>query len=200
MAKKIILAIIAIILIAFFAFNFFLNDTVDVYIDGENVSVTTNTLSGINSSGLNREICDFTVHVMNDTSSNITVLENGIKNICRDYGLENPKLTIDSSIGKNQIPVIVYVDGTSMLPTLRDGQKVLINKTHDIRPGDIVVAYSDEYGPVIKRVGEIDGNQVYLESDNKNVEYEYENGALYEIKGITTWVDLSQINGVAIAY
>ena len=200
MAKKIILAIIAIIIIAFFAFNFFLNDTVNVYIDGENVSVTTNTLPGVNSSGLNREICDYAIYVMNDTSSNITALKEGIENICRDYGMENPKVTIDSSIGKNQIPVIVHVDGTSMLPTLQDGQAVLINKTHDIQPGDIVVADSDEYGAVIKRVGEIDGSQVYLESVNKNVAYEYINGELYEIKGITTWVDISEINGVAIAY
>lgn len=200
MAKKIILAIIAIIIIAFFAFNFFLNDTVNVYIDGENVSVTTNTLPGVNSSGLNREICDYAIYVMNDTSSNITALKEGIENICMDYGMENPKVTIDSSIGKNQIPVIVHVDGTSMLPTLQDGQAVLINKTHDIQPGDIVVADSDEYGAVIKRVGEIDGSQVYLESDNKNVAYEYINGELYEIKGITTWVDISEINGVAIAY
>lgn len=200
MAKKIILAIIAIIIIAFFAFNFFLNDTVNVYIDGENVSVTTNTLPGVNSSGLNREICDYAIYVMNDTSSNITALKEGIENICKDYGMENPKVTIDSSIGKNQIPVIVHVDGTSMLPTLQDGQAVLINKTHDIQPGDIVVADSDEYGAVIKRVGEIDGSQVYLESDNKNVAYEYINGELYEIKGITTWVDISEINGVAIAY
>lgn len=200
MAKKIILAIIAIIIIAFFAFNFFLNDTINVYIDGENVSVTTNTLPGVNSSGLNREICDYAIYVMNDTSSNITALKEGIENICRDYGMENPKVTIDSSIGKNQIPVIVHVDGTSMLPTLQDGQAVLINKTHDIQPGDIVVADSDEYGAVIKRVGEIDGSQVYLESDNKNVAYEYINGELYEIKGITTWVDISEINGVAIAY
>lgn len=200
MAKKIILAIIAIIIIAFFAFNFFLNDTVNVYIDGENVSVTTNTLPGVNSSGLNREICDYAIYVMNDTSSNITALKEGIENICRDYGMENPKVTVDSSIGKNQIPVIVHVDGTSMLPTLQDGQAVLINKTHDIQPGDIVVADSDEYGAVIKRVGEIDGSQVYLESDNKNVAYEYINGELYEIKGITTWVDISEINGVAIAY
>ena len=200
MAKKIILAIIAIIIIAFFAFNFFLNDTVNVYIDGENVSVTTNTLPGVNSSGLNREICDYAIYVMNDTSSNITALKEDIENICRDYGMENPKVTIDSSIGKNQIPVIVHVDGTSMLPTLQDGQAVLINKTHDIQPGDIVVADSDEYGAVIKRVGEIDGSQVYLESDNKNVAYEYINGELYEIKGITTWVDISEINGVAIAY
>jgi hypothetical protein len=39
-----------------------------------------------------------------------------------------------------------------------------------------------------------------LVSDNKNVSYEYINGALYEIKGIETWVDVSDINGVVIDY
>ena len=201
MAKKIILAIIILIfVIAFFAFNFLGNDTVDIYMDGENVSVTTHTLSGANTEGLNSEICDYTIYVMNDTASNVTTLKNGIENICNNYGLKDPKVTIDSSIGENQIPVIVNVEGTSMLPTLQDGQKVLINKTHDIHVGDIVVADSDEYGGIVKRVGEIDGNQVYLESDNKNVEYKNMNGALYKIEGITTWVDISDINGVAIGY
>jgi signal peptidase I len=200
MAKKIILAAVILVLIAFFALNFFANDTVDIYLDGENVSVTTHTLSGVDTNGLNSEICDYAVSVMNDTTSNVTTLKNGIENICLAYGMENPKITIDSSIGENQIPVIVNVEGTSMLPTLQDGQKVLINKTHDIHVGDIVVADSDEYGGIVKRVGEIDGNQVYLESDNKNVEYKNVNGALYKIEGITTWVDISDINGVAISY
>lgn len=200
MAKKIILAMVMLILMAFFVFSFIGSDTVDIYIDGENVSVTTHTLQNINSQGMNSEICNYTIFIMNDTSSNITALKNGIEDICRNYGLENPKVTIDSSIGKNQIPIIVHVDGTSMLPTLQDGQTALVNKTHDIRVGDIVVANSDEYGGIIKRVGKIDGNQVYLVSDNKNVDYEYENGALYEVKGITTWVDISKINGVVISY
>ena len=83
-----------------------------------------------------------------------------------------------------------------MLPTLQDGQSVLLNKTHDIHVGDIVVAESDEYGGIIKRVDQINGNDVHLISDNKEVSYEYINGVLYEVKGITTWVDISDINGV----
>ena len=87
-----------------------------------------------------------------------------------------------------------------MLPTLQDGQTVLLNKTHDIQVGDIVVADSDEYGGIIKRVDQIDGDNVHLISDNKNVSYEYIHGTLYEIKGITTWVDISDIGGVVIDY
>ena len=99
-----------------------------------------------------------------------------------------------------KIPVMMYVDGTSMLPTLHDGQHVLVNKTHNIHVGDIVVANSKEYGGIVKRVGDIQGDSVYLISDNKEVTYEYINGVLYEKSGIKTWVNISDINGVVISY
>ena len=119
---------------------------------------------------------------------------------CYEYGLDNVKINVDSIIGSNQIPVVIHVNGTSMLPTLQDGQKVLINKTHNIHIGDIVVANSSEYGGIIKRVGDIKGNSVFLQSDNKKISYEYINGKLYKISGISTWVDISDINGVVIDY
>lgn len=200
MAKKVILAVIAVVIIAFFALMIFGTDSVDIYIDGENVTVTTNTLSNIDKSSLSRDICDYTLNVMNDTTTDVETYKHGISDICSNYDLENIEINLDSAIGKNQIPVIVYVDGTSMLPTLQDGQKVLLNKTHNIHVGDIVVADSDEYGGIIKRIGEIDGDEVYLVSDNKQVSHEYINGVLYEIKGITTWVNIDDINGVAISY
>lgn len=200
MAKKIILAVIIVILIAVFALIFFVNDTVDVYIDGENVTVTTNTLTNIDKNSLSHDICDYTLDVMNDTTTNIDTYKHGISDICSSYGLDDVEINLDSSIGENQIPVIVHVDGTSMLPTLQDGQIALLNKTHDVHVGDIVVADSDEYGGIIKRVGDIQGDEVYLVSDNKQVSHEYINGVLYEIKGITTWVNINDINGVVIAY
>lgn len=200
MARKVILILLILIFISLFVILFINSDSVDVYIDGENVSVETHTLSNINTKKLNVQICDLTLDIMNDTTTNVTTLKNKIGKICQHYGMQNPEITIDSSIGENQIPVIIYVDGTSMLPTLKDGQSVLINKTQNIHEGDIVVAQSDEYGGIIKRVDEINGNKVHLVSDNKNISYEYINGILYEIKGITTWVDISDINGVVIDY
>lgn len=200
MAKKIILAIFIIIILSIFAFNLISKETVDVYIDGENVSVSTHTMANINSKSLNGEICDYTLDAMNDSASNITTLYYGIKDICTRHGLKNPEINIDSSLGKNQIPIIAYVCGTSMNPTLKDGQSVLVNKTKNIHVGDIVIANSQEYGGIIKRVGEINDNRVHLESDNKNVDFEYINGTLYELKGISPWVDLSEINGVVIDY
>ena len=200
MAKKYILALIILILIAFFAFNYIETTSVDIYNDGENVSVTTHSISGIDTESLNKDICDYTINVMNDTTSDFSDYENGVKDICIRYGLDDVKINIDSSIGENQIPVIVNVDGTSMLPTLQDGQKVLVNKSHDVNVGDIVVAESDEYGGIIKRVDDIEGDSIHLVSDNKDVSYEYINGNLYEIKGISTWVDISDIGGVVIQY
>lgn len=200
MAKKIILALIILILIIFSGIIFLGNNTVDVYNDGENVTVETTTFSDIDKHRLNKEICNYTLDVMNNTNTSISTYRHGIEDICRQYGLENVKINIESSIGPNQIPIIVTVDGTSMLPTLQDGQTVLLNKTHDIHVGDIVVAESDEYGGIIKRVDQIKGNEVHLISDNKGISYEYINGVLYEVSGITTWVDISDINGVVIRY
>lgn len=200
MAKKYILAllIIIIIVLAFFMINN--NNTVNVYIDGENVSAETHSLSDTDLKEFNSKVCDLTVNVMNNTTANVSTLRNDIECLCEDYGLKNPKISIDSSIGADQIPVIITVDGISMLPTLVDGQQVLLNKTHDIHVGDIVVAESDEYGGIIKRVDEIKGDSVHLISDNNSTSYEYIDGVLYEIEGIETWVDISDINGVIIDY
>lgn len=200
MAKKIVLAVIILFLVLFGAFLLFGGNTVDVYIDGENVTVETHTFSDADTAGLNAEICDVTTSAMNDTQTDAVALKNKIYTLCNEYGLDNAEISIDSSLGPDQIPVIIYVDGTSMLPTLKDGQTVLVNKTHDVHVGDIVTADSDEYGGIIKRVDEINGNKIHLVSDNKEVSYEHINGALYEIKGISTWVDISDINGVVIDY
>lgn len=200
LVKKIILVLIILIIIVCSFIFLFDNNSVDVYIECDEIAVESHTFSSIDTTSLNTEICDLTLNVMNNTTSNITTLKDNITNICNEYGLDDVTINVDSIIGSNQIPVKAYVDGNSMFPTLKDGQSVIFNKTHDIHVGDIVVAESSEYGGIIKRVGEIDGNSVYLVSDNKDVSYEYINGAIYEVKGITTWVDISDINGVVIDY
>lgn len=200
MAKKIILALVIIAFIVILGFAFFVNDSVDIYLDGQNVTVSTHTLSNIDKNSLNKAICNYSTVMMQNTTENITTYKNTVNEICSQYGLEDAEITVDSSLGENQIPVMVTVDGTSMLPTLQDGQRVLINKTHNVNVGDIVVANSSEYGGIIKRVSEIDGNSIHLVSDNKEISYENIAGTLYEIKGVNTWVDISDINGVVISY
>ncbi len=87
-----------------------------------------------------------------------------------------------------------------MYPTLNDGQTVIVEKTKNIKVGNMVVANSSEYGVIIKRVSDIKGDKVYLTSDNTNVENEYRNGVLYQTKGITTWVNTNDIYGVVVKY
>lgn len=176
---------------------FISNPTVDLYIDGENI---TCTIDRPFSEELNEEICKYALDSMNNISSNVSSLESGIKEICRENGLGEVNVNIKSPYGDNQFPVIYQVEGDSMEPTLQDGQTILVNKTKDIKVNDIVVANSPEYGNIVKRVDNIEGNSIHLVSDNKKVDYNIINGMIYESRGITTWVDLSNIYGVVEAY
>lgn len=69
---------------------------------------------------------------MNQPNTNIDTLKSGIHDICLSHGLDTSNINIDSSLGENNVPVIFQVDGTSMLPTLQDGQNVLVNKTQNV--------------------------------------------------------------------
>ena len=202
MAKKIILAIVIIILAIFIGYLVFHENSISVYIDGENVTSYSNIFifENINTSQLNKDICNYTLSSMNNTTSNISTIRNGISDISESYGLENVTVNINSSIGENEIPIVYTVKGKSMYPTLHNGQKVLLNKTKNIHVGDIVVANTAEYGNIIKRVSQIDGDSVYLTSDNTNVEIEEINGSIYQTRGLRTWVDISNIYGVVIKY
>ena len=202
MAKNIILALLILILIAIIFILLINNESVNLYFDGENVSATCKVplTSNVNTDELNKEIMNYTLFFMNDTSSNTSSLKKGIEEIYEKHDLNTPKVSVDSIIGKNQVPLIYTVEGNSMLPTLKNGQKVLMKKTHDINVDDIVVANSDEYGLIIKRVSEINGTSIHLESDNKEINYSYEDDNVYESKGINTWVDIKDINGKVIKY
>ena len=101
------------------------------------------------------------------------------------------------------------VKGTSMVPTLKDGQRIVVLKTDDFEVGDIVVAHHPDYKLIVKRVGKINGDQVYLESDNKKVEIiqnhvSYENGmkkiVTIQKTPLNTWVPRSNIIGVVKNY
>ena len=183
-------------------FEFFpsFDKSVDLYLDGENASVEVFNLGfDVDTNALEEEILDYTFEVIQDPSTNITTLRNGIEQICLSYGVEDVTVNIDSSIGENQIPLIFKTQGDSMLPTIKSGQSVLVNKTHEIEVGDLVSAQSPEYGGICKRVEDIDGDSVFLVSDNKNVSYEYHEDYYIEIKGIKTWVNINDIDGEIIS-
>lgn len=204
MASKGALAIgaVVIILLIIGGYFLFIGESVNVYMDGENITAQTtiSPLAGVDSGKLSEEICDYTFENMNNTTGDAKSLKQGILRICLGYGLDNVKVHLNSPLGEDEIPILFHVEGTSMYPTLNDGQTVLVEKTKDIQVGNIVVANSDEYGNIIKRVSKINGDEVYLTSDNTNVDYEYINGTRYETKGITTWVNINDIYGVVVQY
>lgn len=175
--------------------RFFFGDTVDIYFDGESTSVSSN----LNDEASN-EILNYISNNIYNSSADVETMKEDIREICYSYGSTDCDINIDSIIGEDQIPFIVWAEGDSMLPTIQNGQYVLVNKTHDIHVGDIVSVDSKEYGGIMKRVDKIDGDNVHLVSDNKNVYYKTIDGVTYEYRGITTWVDISEIEGVAIQY
>lgn len=201
MNKKSLLAIcIVVILVLFAGYFLFIGESVNVYMDGENVTsqIIVSPFAGVDTNELNKEICDYTFQTMNSTTGDAKSLKQGILRICLDHGLDSVKVNLDSSVGENEIPILFHVHGSSMYPTLNDGQVVIVKKTKDIQVNNIVVANSTEYGNIIKRVSDIKGDQVYLTSDNKDVKSEYRNGTLYETKGITAWVSVNDIYGVVV--
>lgn len=175
-------------------FNTFINPTADIYTDEEGVTCTVTSFD--NSRALEEDICNYVLNELENYDSDLDSIKEGVKEIGRHYGIDNLNVNFDSEIGENKLCTVYNVKGTSMVPTLQDGQTILVEKTKDIKVNDVVVADSPEYGVIVKRVSEINGDNVHLISDNKNVEHKVINGQLYEYKGITTWVDISDIYGV----
>ena len=204
MAKKGFLALIiaAIILLSVGGYFLFFGESVTVYTDGENVTVTSvvSPFSGVDTDKMNEEICQYTYDEMNSTDGDVTSLIQGIRRICLSYGIDNVNVKFNSSLGENKIPIVFHIKGNSMSPTLEDGQTVVVEKTKNIQLNSIVVAYSPEYGVIIKRVSQIKGDEVYLVSDNKEITYEDINGTTYRTQGISVWVDIDDIYGVVVEY
>lgn len=136
---------------------------------------------------------------IDDPNANITTLRAELTKICKNYGLSDPNITINSPYGEDNFIHTSKGVGISMEPTLKDGSTVVLNKTHDVHVGDIVRAKYDEneYGCIIKRVAKIDGDKLYLVSDNVNGTF-MKNGKTYTYEGVRTWVDISDIQGVVI--
>ena len=174
------------------------NISVDVYLDGENVTVRTLAVPfGKDIGAMEKEIEDYTVKEMNNVDSNVSTLKSGIKEIVEKYGFKNINIEVSSQFGKNTLAMIVIVDGTSMYPTLQDQEEVIIQKTNNFKVGDIVVARDPQYGLLIKRVGLIRGDQVFLASDNNNTVNVVENGTTFQMIAVEKWTNASNIVGVA---
>ena len=113
MANKGTLAIGIIIIILFIVAGYFLfaGDSVTVNIDGENVTSQTiiSPFAGVDTNQLNQEICNYTMQTMHSPDSDVTALKQGILRICLAHGLNNIKLTINTPLGKDQLPMTFHV-------------------------------------------------------------------------------------------
>lgn len=143
-----------------------------------------------------------------DADSNVGSIKADMQNIASKYNY-TVQVKISSQFGEDQLPLIATVKGTSMVPTLTDGQEIVVLKTADFKVGDIVVAHHPDYNLIVKRVGEINGSQVYLKSDNQAIEVvknqvSYVNGmkqiVTIQKTPLNTWLPKSNVIGVVKVY
>lgn len=118
-------------------------------------------------------------------------------------------ISISSQFGTDKLSFPATVSGTSMIPTLKDGQSVMSLKTSSFKVGDIVIASTSTYGLIIKRVASISNGKVYLKSDNRNIitynkETTLPDGVVeiqtYEKTPLDTWVSKSNVIAVVKTY
>jgi phage repressor protein C with HTH and peptisase S24 domain len=143
-----------------------------------------------------------------DPKSTVESVKNDIKTIAKKYNY-TADVTIKSQFGTDQLPMPATVSGTSMVPTLEDGQEIIVLKTDDYKVEDIVVAFHSDYGMIVKRLKKIEGNRVYLMSDNRKVEVYTTETALgngmVEVETIKktpldTWLPKENLIGVVKVY
>lgn len=175
--------------------------------DTTTVSFTTSPLNKP-SAQMEDEINKKILEDIDNYNSTMDSIKNDIAVIAKKYNY-TAKVTLESQFGTDQLPMPASVKGTSMVPTLQDGQDIMVLKTKDFKVNDIVVAYHPQYDLIVKRLNKIEGDRVYLMSDNREVEkYTTErnigNGVV-EIETITktpldTWLPKQNVIGVVKVY
>ncbi|MEG3224771.1 MAG: peptidase S24 [Methanobacteriales archaeon Met13] len=104
-----------------------------------------------------------------DDTSTVESIKADMVAIAQKYNY-TAQVKLTSPFGENQLPMPATVKGMSMVPTLQDGQDIIVLKTTDFKVGDLVVARHPDYGLIVKRIAQIKGDQVYLKSDNRQIE------------------------------
>lgn len=177
--------------------------------NGSNTEVNHQTLIwGSVPSEMMNEIKSQVSEDIRSPNSTVDSIKSDIKGIAYKYNY-NANVKIVSQFGTDQLPMPATVKGTSMVPTLQDGQEITILKTNNLSVGDIVVAVHPTYGLIVKRLSIIEGNQVYLTSDNKNIEIvktktTLPNGAVETVTvqktPLNTWILTENVIGVVKVY
>lgn len=180
-----------------------------IYTNGSSTDVNTQGIVyGTLPAGMMNEIKNkASIDVLSENSTDSSI-KSDVKTILSKYNY-NANIKIVSQFGTDQLPMLATVKGTSMVPTLIDGQNIVVLKTKDFKVGDIVVAIHPTYGLIVKRLSIIQGNQVYLTSDNKNVEVvntktKLLNGSVEKVTvqktPLNTWLPIDNVIGVVKDY
>jgi signal peptidase I len=177
--------------------------------NGTNTYVTNETkLYNPKSQEMMQQIKKNTIMDVASPNSTDESIKSDVRNIASKYNY-NANVKIVSQYGTDEVPLLATVNGTSMVPTLKNGQQIIVLKTDNLKVGDIVVAIHPTYGLIVKRLSKIEVNQVYLTSDNKNVEIinhktTLPNGTVKTIKerksSLNTWLPRNNVIGVVMVY
>ncbi|MGZ7070203.1 MAG: S24/S26 family peptidase [Methanobacterium sp.] len=201
----IVIGIIAATLIFMQGFNT-INITVNT--NGSNVDVKPTSLFYSPPPQMTVEMEQSAMDELIQPNSTVDSIKSEMKAIAKKYNYV-ATVTVVSPYGTDQLPMPAKVSGTSMVPTLKDGQQIIVLKTKDYKVDDIVVAIHPDYGLIVKRLKQIEPDRVYLMSDNRNVEYftiqkNLGNGLVevdtYKKTPLDTWLPRENLVGVVKVY
>jgi hypothetical protein len=175
--------------------------TIDIETNGTEISVEASTLPFNDvPDDMEQEILNYLVDAIKSPDSTLKSIESDVKLISKKYDYTDVNVNLKSQFGENQLPMPAVVSGNSMYPTLKDGQDLIILKTENFKVGDIVISKHNEYDLIVKRVGKIENNRVYLMSDNKEVETIYEGNYIITKTPLNTWVPRNYVIGIVKDY
>lgn len=169
------------------------NQEVTIKTNGTDVQIQTSSIPFLPTVPLSmkREMEQKALDDIYSDSSTVDSIKSDMKEIAQKYNY-NITVNIVSQFGTDQLPMPATVKGTSMLPTLHEGQDLIVLKTTNLTVGDIVVARHPTYGLIVKRLAQINGDQVYLMSDNREVIVQGNTVT----RGLDTWLPRSDVVGV----
>jgi signal peptidase I len=183
------------------------NTIISVKTNGTDVSIQSSSFFGVPEAMIS-EMKNKALNDVQDDASTVYSIKSDMQSIARNYNY-TIQVKLVSQYGENQLPMPATVSGTSMLPTLKNGQNIIVLKTSDFKVGDIVVARHPTYGLIVKRVAAIQGDQVYLKSDNRQItivgtQTQVINGVTEQVTiektPLDTWLPKTNVVGVVKVY
>jgi signal peptidase I len=183
------------------------NTLITVKTNGTDVSIQSSSFFGVPEAMIS-EMKNKAMSDVQDDSSTVDSVKSDMQSIARNYNY-TIQVKLVSQYGENQLSMPATVSGTSMLPTLKNGQNIIVLKTSDFKVGDLVVARHPTYGLIVKRVAAIQGDQVYLKSDNRQItivgtQTRVINGVTEQVTiektPLDTWLPKANVVGVVKVY